>query len=445
MVSGIRVTRRGRRRLHFTALGVPASLLVLALGGIALAAEPAAPLSLQALVEEARTQNPEVQASRERSTARAAMPTQARAWDDPTVSYEAWNAPNSFRVDRADNNIFRLSQRIPFPGKRALAGDVAAHEAVQSTHESEAVELEVVTAVKRAYFDLWLAYERLAVLSEEKALVERLTHVVEERYGTSDAVQADVIRSQVELTHLVNRVQTERLAIENARAELASLLSRTKESLAGRPEELPPPTMALSTEDVIVQALEHRPDVRAQEAAIAREESAVKLAERSRYPDFEVSVGRFVNSDARDGFGGMISMTLPIFNGAKYGAGIDEANARLRATQAERRRLEDRIRREVEQAYLRAQTALLQYELFTKTHIPQAEQALRVTESGYQTGEVPFLDLIDTRRSIESVHLEHVMAQAEFEKAYADLERAAGADLPRARTKDTARTRSAHE
>lgn len=444
MVSETGVTRRRRRRLRLRALGVSASLWVLS-PGMALAAEPATTLSLQGLVEEARTQNPELRASRERSTAMAATPAQARAWDDPTLSYEAWNAPNSFRVDRADNNIFRLSQRIPFPGKRTLAGDVAAHEAVQSTREAEAVELEVVAAVKRAYFDLWLAYERLAVLSEEKALVERLTHVVEARYGTSDAVQADVLRSQVELTHLVNRVQTERLAIENARAELAALLSRTKESLAGRPEELPSPTMPLSTEHVIVQALEHRPDVRAQEAAIAREESAVKLAERNRYPDFEVSVGRFVNSDARDGFGGMLSMTLPIFNGAKYGAGIDEANARLRAAQAERRRLEDRIRREVEQAYLRAQTALLQYELFTKTHIPQAEQALRVTESGYQTGEVPFLDLIDTRRSIESVHLEHVMAQAEFEKAYADLERAAGTDLPRARLKDAARTRSVHE
>jgi cobalt-zinc-cadmium efflux system outer membrane protein len=196
---------------------------------------------------------------------------------------------------------------------------------------------------------------------------------------------------------------------------------------------------------VVSRALERRPDVRAQDAAIAREESAVKLAERSRYPDFEVSVGRFVNSDARDGFGGMLSMTLPIFNGAKYGAGIEEANARLRAAHAERRRLEDRIRREVDQAYLRAQTALFQYDLFTKTHIPQTEQALRVTESGYQTGEVSFLDLIDTLRSMESVHLEHVMAQADFEKAYADLERAAGTDLPRVRGSDVSRPRSAHE
>lgn len=410
-------------------LGAIGLLFLLSLPASVRAEEPAR-LSLAALLEEVKAHNPGLQAAQERAAAMAAMPVQARAWDDPTLSYEAWNTPESFRLDRADNNIFRLSQKIPFPGKRALAGDVATHEAAQSAHDAENVELEVVAAVTRAFADLWLAYERLDVLTREKALVERLTHVVEERYGTNEATQADVLRSQVELTHLVNQLQTERLAIDHARAELASLLSRDAASLAGRPEALPVPALTLATEDVIAQALAHRPDIRAQAETVAREQSAVKLAERNQYPDFEVSVGRFENTDARDGFGAMLSMTLPIFNRAKYNAGIDEAGARLRAAEAERERLKDRVRREVEQAYLRAKTALLQYELFTKTHIPQAEQALHVTESGYQTGEVPFLDLVDTLRSIESVHLEHVMAQAEFEKALADLEQAAGTALP---------------
>jgi outer membrane protein TolC len=208
------------------------------------------------------------------------------------LSYEAWNAPNSLRVDRADNNIFRLSQRIPFPGKRALAADVATHEAAQSMHESEAVELDVVTAVKRAYFELWLAYEQLAVLSREKALVERFSHVVEERYATSDAAQADVLRSHVELTHLVNRVRTEGLAIESARAELAALLSRTKESLSGRPEALAPPTLDLSTDDVVSQALER--DLSARPGCSDRPRGECgEAGGASRYPDFEVSVGRW--------------------------------------------------------------------------------------------------------------------------------------------------------
>jgi len=388
-------------------------------------------LSLSSLVTEARERNPELQAAQGRARAMAAVPRQAAALDDPTLSWEVWNAPKPYRIDRADNNIFRLSQKFPFPGKRRLAGKIATEEALQASHEVESVELDVVTAVKRAYFDLWEAHERLAVYTRERELVERFTRIVEQRYGTGDAVQADVIRAQVELTHLINRLQTERLTIEQGEAELNRLLSRPPERPLGVPEPPPAPRLVSSPADLTELALETRPDIAAQDMAIAREESAVQLAHRGYYPDFEVSFGRFVNFGAPDGFGAMASVTVPIFNGAKYGAAVNEASARLGAARSDKRRIEDGVRLDVEQTYLRARTALLQFELFVGTHVPQAEQALRVTEGGYEAGEVPFLDVVDTLRSIESVHLDHIAAQAEFERAYADLERAVGRELPR--------------
>ena len=83
------------------------------------------PLRLSAVVAYVREHNPEIRAARSRAEVAAFMPAQVRALDDPTVSHEAWNMPNSFRMDRADNNIFRISQKLPFPGKRRLAGAVA--------------------------------------------------------------------------------------------------------------------------------------------------------------------------------------------------------------------------------------------------------------------------------------------------------------------------------
>jgi outer membrane protein TolC len=139
-----------------------------------------------------------------------------------------------------------------------------------------------------------------------------------------------------------------------------------------------------------------------------------------------------VNHDAADGFGAMASVTLPFFNGGKYAAAVDEANARLATTRAEKRRVEDRIRAEVEDAYLAARTSLLQFQLFGGTHVPHAEQTLRVTEGAYETGAAGFSDLVETLRGVQSVHLEHLAAQGRFEEAYAALERAVGGALPRA-------------
>ena len=83
------------------------------------------------------------------------------------------------------------------------------------------------------------------------------------------------------------------------------------------------------------------------------------------------------------------------------------------------------------QALARAQTARAQRDLFVSTHVPLAEQALRVTESAYQTGSVDFLALTDTVRAIEDVHVEHLAAEADLEKSWADLERAVGSPLAR--------------
>ncbi|MGH7427077.1 MAG: TolC family protein, partial [Candidatus Methylomirabilaceae bacterium] len=65
------------------------------------------------------------------------------------------------------------------------------------------------------------------------------------------------------------------------------------------------------------------------------------------------------------------------------------------------------------------------------THVPQAEQALQASQIGYQTGTLDFLSLIDSVRAVEQVHLEHLTAAANLEKARAELERAVGQELPR--------------
>ncbi len=197
------------------------------------------------------------------------------------------------------------------------------------------------------------------------------------------------------------------------------------------PENPPAPHLDPSPEALVERALAQRPELAAEAATVARERSNVRLAERSYFPDFEVSVARFQNFDQADGFGALASISIPLAYRSKYDAGLAEAKARLVAAEADLQRARDRVRREVTQAFLRARGALLHRDLFVSTHLPQAEQALRASESGYQAGSTDFLSLIDTVRAIEAVHVEHTEAEGEFENAYADLERAVGTQLPR--------------
>jgi len=182
-------------------------------------------------------------------------------------------------------------------------------------------------------------------------------------------------------------------------------------------------------ETLIERALGARPELAGQRAMVDRETSGVELAELGTLPDFEVSVGRFINYGRNDGFGAMASVTLPFVQYGKYRAGVAEARARAAAAEADLRRLQDAVRRDVARAYNAANTAALEYELARSTHVPHAEQAVRVNETAYASGAADFSGLLDAMRMMQDTHLQHADAAAAYLRAVADLERAVGAPL----------------
>lgn len=390
-------------------------------------------LDLEAVLTYARVHNPVIQAARQRLRAAQRVPAQVSAYDDPVVMWEGWNTPENLRLDRADNNILRLSQKIPFPGKLRLRGAIAAKEAERVAAELHAAELDTVAQVKKAYYELWLVHRNLQVYSRDKELVAQFARIAEQKYAVGLVSQPDVLRAQVELTRLINRVTTETLARGKAQAQLNALLSRPPEAPLGIPQDPPPPLVAYSLADLEALAVKNRPELNGQARTVERAHLAVALARKAYYPDFELAVSRFVNAARHDGFGLMVSATLPLAFKGKYDAGVEEAVAHMQTAQHELRRLQDHVRFEVKQALVDAQTAWEQLNLFLSTHIPQAEQALAASQIAYQTGTIDFLSLIDSVRAVEQVHLEHLRAAANFEQAWAELERAVGCELPRKR------------
>ncbi len=386
---------------------------------------------LDAVLTYTREHNPAIRAAQGRVRAAQKIPPRAAAYDDPMVMWDNWNSPENLHLNEASNNIFRLAQKIPFPGKLRLKGEIAAKEAAQREAELGATGIDTIAQVKKAYYDLWLVYQNLRVYSRDKGLVAQFAQIAERKYAVGQVSQPDVLRAQVELTRLSNRVTTETLSLSKARAQLNAVLSRPPEAPLGIPRDPPPPVITYSLEDLAKQTLAHRPELLAQVSMVERENLALALARTAYYPDFEVAVSRFVNFGQRDGFGLTVSASIPLAFKYKYDAGVEEAVANQETAQSDLRRLQDHALFEVKQFLVEAQVALEQRNLFLGTHIPQAEQTLAASQIGYQTGKIDFLSLIDSVRAVEQVHLEHLMAAANFEKAWAELERAVGQELPR--------------
>lgn len=398
---------------------------------LAVAAGPALaePLRLDDAVAIALRDNPLIATAGHRAEALRARPAQVSALDDPTLSWEAWDIPESLRVDAAENNIFRLAQKVPFPGKRRLVGEAAAHEADAAGADARGIRLDVRAAVTRAYADLWLAGERAQILARDRVLFERSARTAESQYAVGQTAQADVLRAQVELTHSVIEQRTAALAIDAARAELNALLSRTPDAPLGDPEPPAVHRIDATLETLIERALAARPELDGQRAMIDRESSGVELAELGYAPDFEVSVGRFLNYGRSDGFGAMASVTLPFAHLEKYRAAVGEARVRVSGAESALRGMQDGVRRDVALAYAAANAAALEYELARTTHLPHAEQSVRVNEAAYASGAVSFASLLDALRMMQDTHLQHAEAAADYLRAIAALERAVGGPL----------------
>jgi outer membrane protein TolC len=86
---------------------------------------------------------------------------------------------------------------------------------------------------------------------------------------------------------------------------------------------------------------------------------------------------------------------------------------------------------EVKDFHFKVQTAERLVKLYRDSIIPQAKQSLKAAESGYQSGQVDFLNLIDSQRVLLDFNLAFYRAVADFGTNIAGLERVVGVELSR--------------
>ena len=398
------------------------------LAGAAPAAEP---LRLDAVVAEALKQNPEIEAARHRWKAAQERAPQAAALDDPEAKIEFWNTPENLDITRTGNTIFGLSQRFPYPGKLGLKERVAVQEAEMALSLLRAKEREVAAAVKTVFFELFFAHKAIEVHHQQIDILKDFFAVANARFRAGKGAQVDVLKASVELSKLFNELPVLEQQRESAKAKLNVLLNRAPQSSLAEPLEPAGPRARRALEDLQQMAIQNRPELRTLDIEIARSQTAIALAQKQYYPDFNIMVSRFQNFGARDGFGGMVTMSLPFsfWTKPKYDAGVREAAANEDAAKATYEALKNQVLFEVKDLLVKTDATEQLITLYKTTIIPQAQQTLESARANYQTGKVEFLTLLDAERALRDFQLEYYRALTTFEQRMAELERAVGTNL----------------
>ena len=403
------------------------------------AAEPV----LREYVVEAIDANPSVQEALAGYRAALERVPQVEALPDPMLSYTQAIRSVETRVG-PQRNTFMLSQAFPWFGKLSLRGKVALQKAAAHREMYRARQRQVIADVKKTYYSMAYFDAALRITEEEHAVLDHYERLAQTRYATGGGLQQAVIKIQAEITKVINRLDILRQQRESLSARLNTLLDREPEGPIARVSRLALPEVEIDLGELYALGTANRQELKAAEQLIEGRERAIELAGKDSWPSLRISAG-FVNvgerndpagiaqpppDNGKNAFNVSLGLSLPLWRG-KYSAGVREASERMLAEQKRYAQLRNTMELSIRDETLRFETLREQIELFERALIPQAEEALRSTESGYATGQLGVLDLLDSERVLLGVRLTHAQYQTDLMSALARLERAVGTRFPR--------------
>lgn len=389
-------------------------------------------LLLDDVIREALEKSPEAQSALHAIQALRLRVPQVKALPDPMVSVGWVGNPAPFDVMKGDNSSYRgvtVSEQFPAPGKLKLRGEFASKEADAAQADYEAIRRRVSVEVKTAYYEYFYYDQAKQTTERNKELLDKLSKIAEARYRVGKAMQVDVLRSQVEISLLIEKLTMLEQQRATAQARLNVFMVRAPESPLPPATEVKPATMRYSLDELYALALANDTTILRSKAMVEEGRIGIALAQREYRPDMGVSYMYQQRSALPDMNGVTFSVNIPVFYKAKQRQGVAEATETLLATEKMRDNRLNEIKFELKQQYLSAKASERLLTLYSKGIVPQSSLALESSMASYQVGSVDFLSLLANFTTLLNYETEYYRQLADYQSAVAQIEALTGMDV----------------
>lgn len=361
---------------------------------------------------------------------------QVSALPDPRFTYGYYLAEVETRVGPMQHSL-SLSQTFPWFGKLRDREDAAVRYARAAYERFEAARLTLTFRVEHAYNELFFLEQSITITKDNIELLRQFERVVRTRYRVAAAGHPDIIRIQVELGEIEDRLRQLRDLRAPYTARLNAALNRAPRSPIASPPSLSEREVSIPEERLLSVLADRNPELLALQEEIERERIRADIARKEGFPDFTVGLGyTFVgerdDADFRgegdDALLGTLSVNLPIWRG-KYAAGTREATARRLATTNRRDEATNRLASELQEALFEHEDARRRVTLYRDTLIPKATESLHASLSSFEQGQSDYFDLLDTQRTLLEFQLAIERARVDRATSAARIEQIVGVPL----------------
>ena len=385
------------------------------------AAETAPPV--ESLVAAALERSPSLAAMRARLDAAHRMVAPAGARPDPTLavvlqdmSFPRWTVG----TDPMSMIGPELEQELPGPGKRAARRDAAGAQAELRAAELSQLRREVASQVRTLYARIFAADRERQYLGAAREMLDMLAATAASRYSVGAADQEAVLKAQLEVSRIGERLDD----VTGDRAILAAALGRLLDQPDAAPlaevRALPPTEAAAGSWEGL--AVEGSAMVAARRAEVAAAERRVETARLDLRPDF--ITGAAVG--LRGGFDPAVTLrfgvTYPMWRKEKQRPLLDAAEDELAAARAEVRDAEAAARAAAATLAAQWRRANAQIERYRQAIVPQSSAAVDAARADYLVGRGDFLTVVDDFTRWLDARVELARREADRFITWAELE-----------------------
>jgi outer membrane protein TolC len=387
-------------------------------------------LKLPELIEEALKNSPGLLLSESRWKTSTFKIPQAKSLPDPMFMFGYQNEGfRQFTYGKSDDAelMFSASQTFPFPGKLPLKGEMASKDAESRRESYEVVRLKTIAQVKELYYSLFFVHRNIELIKGKSALFSRIEDAALARYSSGMSPQQEVLMAQTEKYMLLEKEEMLNQKIQSLEAMLNATIGRNVDSPLGKPVEPGATNYPYSLDDLLKRAYADSPEMKSREKMAESAQARIQMAEKEYYPDFALTGSFFKRSGPfQDMWSLATTINIPLYYRTKQRQAVYEAKSSLSEAVHELEETRLMLSSNLRDNYSMVRSSEKLMGLYRDALIPKTQQDFELALSGYTTGKIEALTVINRLKSLLDFEILYWEQFVTREKAIARLDAITG-------------------
>lgn len=418
-------------------------LLLLVLGRVVFAEPQSSSSSLNTLslddaVSLAIATDPWLSGSRYREDALARESISAATLPDPKVSLMAANFPtDSFDINQEPMTQLTMgvSQMFPRGDSRALSSRQKQELASQEPLLRQNRQDKVAATVTQLWLEAFRAQESIRLIEQDRTLFEHLVDATKASYSSAlgRARQQDIIRAQLELTRLDDRLTMLQQQMESAQQRLSEWIgAKARQPLTQTLSDKLDVESGLTIiqpnkERWLYEQIQQHPLLLAFEQRIEAMQTGVELAQQKYKPEWGLTaqygyrdddpMGR----DRADLFSIGVTFDLPLFTGNRQDKEVGAATSRTEALRTDKLLLARKLMAELDTSIVRLMRLNERRTLYDQQLLPQMAEQAEAALAAYNNDDGDFAEAVRARIAELNAKIDFLAIKIERLKTIAEL------------------------